>query len=135
MRYDPKIHCENLWKIFGKSSEKVMKASPSDRDAVAASLHCTIAVREANLEIREGEVFVIMGLSGSGKSTILRCLNHLIQPTHGRVVIDGKDLNTLNAKDIREIRQEKWEWCFKILDYSLTGTFLITLLWDWKFKG
>jgi ABC-type methionine transport system ATPase subunit len=54
-------------------------------------------VREANLEIREGEVFVIMGLSGSRKSTILWCLNHLIQPTHGRVLIDGKDLNTLNG--------------------------------------
>jgi glycine betaine/proline transport system ATP-binding protein len=113
MQYDPKILCENLWKIFGKGSEKVMDASPSDRNATAASLHCTIAVREASLEIREGEVFVIMGLSGSGKSTILRCLNYLIQPTHGRVAIDGKDLSTLNAKDIRQIRQEKMGMVFQ----------------------
>lgn len=113
MKYDPKILCEDVWKIFGKGSEKVMDASPSDRNATAASLHCTIAVREVNLEIREGEVFVIMGLSGSGKSTILRCLNHLIHPTHGRVVIDGKDLNTLNTKDIRQIRQEKMGMVFQ----------------------
>jgi len=113
MQLYPKILCEDVWKIFGKGSEKVMNASPSDRNATAASLHCTIAVREADLKIREGEVFVIMGLSGSGKSTILRCLNHLIQPTHGRVVIDGKDLNTLNTKDIRQIRQEKMGMVFQ----------------------
>jgi glycine betaine/proline transport system ATP-binding protein len=113
MQYDAKIFCEDVWKIFGKGSEKVMDASPSDRNATAASLHCTIAVREVNLEIREGEVFVIMGLSGSGKSTILRCLNYLIQPTHGRVAIDGKDLSTLNTKDIRQIRQEKMGMVFQ----------------------
>jgi len=113
MQYDTKILCEDVWKIFGKGSEKVMDASPSDRNATAASLHCTIAVREVNLEIREGEVFVIMGLSGSGKSTILRCLNYLIQPTHGRVAIDGKDLSTLNTKDIRQIRQEKMGMVFQ----------------------
>jgi glycine betaine/proline transport system ATP-binding protein len=113
MQYDAKIFCEDVWKIFGKGSEKVMDASPSDRNATAASLHCTIAVRGVNLEIREGEVFVIMGLSGSGKSTILRCLNYLIQPTHGRVAIDGKDLSTLNTKDIRQIRQEKMGMVFQ----------------------
>ncbi len=65
-----------------------MNASLSDRDTIAASLRCTIAVRETDIEIREGEVFVIMGLSGSGKSTRLRCLNSIVEPTDGRVVVD-----------------------------------------------
>lgn len=90
-----------------------MNAPLSDRDTIAASLRCTIAVRETDLDIREGEVFVIMGLSGSGKSTLLRCLNYMIQPTDGRVVVNGKDLRALNGKDLRQLRQEKMGMVFQ----------------------
>ena len=108
-----KILCENLWKIFGKGAEKILAASPSDRETLASSLYCTIAVRHADLEIREGEVFVIMGLSGSGKSTLLRCINYLIQPTRGRVMVDGKDLSAMSLKDLRQLRQEKMGMVFQ----------------------
>jgi len=108
-----KILCENVWKIFGKGAEKIMNALLSDRDAIAASLRCTIAVRETDLDIREGEVFVIMGLSGSGKSTLLRCLNYMIQPTEGRVMVNGKDLRVLDEKDLRQLRQKKMGMVFQ----------------------
>jgi len=108
-----KILCENVWKIFGKGAEKIMNALLSDRDAIAASLRCTIAVRETDLDIREGEVFVIMGLSGSGKSTLLRCLNYTIQPTEGRVMVNGKDLRVLDEKDLRQLRQKKMGMVFQ----------------------
>ena len=108
-----KIVCEKVWKIFGKGAGKVISAPPSDRDALAASHRCTIAVREADIEIREGELFVIMGLSGSGKSTLLRCLNYMIEPTDGRVVVDGNDLSALKGKDLRQLRQGKMGMVFQ----------------------
>jgi len=108
-----KIVCEKVWKIFGKGAGKIIRSPRSDCDALASSLRCTIAVREADIEIQEGELFVIMGLSGSGKSTLLRCLNYMIEPTDGRVVVDGNDLNTLSGKDLRQLRQGKMGMVFQ----------------------
>ena len=47
-------------------------------------------MRAVDLEIRQGEIFIIMGLSGSGKSTLVRCLSRLIEPTCGKVEFEGK---------------------------------------------
>ncbi len=60
-------------------------------------LGLSLGVKDASLAIEEGEIFVIMGLSGSGKSTMVRLLNRLIEPTRGQVLIDGVDI----AKNIR----------------------------------
>ena len=54
------------------------------------------AVRAVDLEIREGEIFIIMGLSGSGKSTLVRCMSRLVEPTFGKVEFEGKDLLTIS---------------------------------------
>ena len=63
------------------------------------------AVRDVNAEIERGEVVVIIGPSGSGKSTVLRCINHLEQPTHGTITIDGVVLGAPGT-DINKIRTE-----------------------------
>ena len=54
------------------------------------STGCTIGVDDAGFDITAGETFVIMGLSGFGKSTLLRLLNLLIEPIWGSVEIGGK---------------------------------------------
>jgi len=51
------------------------------------------AVKNANLEVKRGEVIVVIGPSGSGKSTMLRCINHLEEPSRGDIWIDGVHLN------------------------------------------
>lgn len=45
-----------------------------------------------------------MGLSGSGKSTLVRHINRLIQPTHGRIPINGQDIGALSAEELRTLR-------------------------------
>ncbi len=67
--------------------------------------HEVHAVKGVSFTVNEGEVVVIIGSSGSGKSTVLRCINRLIEPTSGRVFLEGKQINTSNV-DINEIRSE-----------------------------
>lgn len=63
------------------------------------------AVNDLNLTINRGDIFGIIGLSGAGKSTLVRCLNVLECPTQGQVLVDGKDLTTLNGRELRESRR------------------------------
>lgn len=56
-----------------------------------------------NVQVKKGEVLVIIGPSGSGKSTFLRCLNHLESPDDGVVVIEGETLNPKNKKELRAV--------------------------------
>ena len=61
------------------------------------------AVRGVSFEVKEGESLAIIGSSGSGKSTVLRCINRLIEPTHGIVRLKGERINT-PATDVNEVR-------------------------------
>jgi osmoprotectant transport system ATP-binding protein len=59
------------------------------------------ALRNVSLTIEEGETFVLVGTSGSGKTTILRLINRLIEPTSGRITLDGQDLSDYEAIALR----------------------------------
>lgn len=63
-----------------------------------------VVLRDIDAEIHEGEVVVVVGSSGSGKSTFLRCLNFLEEPTAGRISIDGQEL-TSGKTDLNKLRQ------------------------------
>ncbi|GAA3926379.1 ATP-binding cassette domain-containing protein [Actinomadura viridis] len=63
------------------------------------------AVDGVDLTVREGEVFGVLGRSGAGKSTLLRCVNLLERPDSGRIVVDGRDLLSLDGRALRRARQ------------------------------
>ena len=63
------------------------------------------ALKDVSLSIPDGDVFGIIGMSGGGKSTLVRCINMLERPTAGSVVIDGKDLTKMTEKELRAERQ------------------------------
>jgi polar amino acid transport system ATP-binding protein len=65
----------------------------------------TVVLRDVNAEVSQGEVISIIGPSGTGKSTFLRCLNHLDKPTGGQILVDGVDLSSTSA-DIYRLRQK-----------------------------
>jgi glycine betaine/proline transport system ATP-binding protein len=71
------------------------------------------AVRDANVQIRDGEIFVIMGLSGSGKSTLVRCLSRLIDATAGQIDSEGKDLLAMSEKELIALRRTKMGMVFQ----------------------
>ncbi|WP_096201599.1 methionine ABC transporter ATP-binding protein [Bacillus sp. FJAT-45350] len=65
-----------------------------------------MGVDHVSLTVNKGEVFGIVGYSGAGKSSLLRCLNLLEKPTSGEIKIDGMELTKLNKKSLREARQK-----------------------------
>ena len=65
-----------------------------------------IALNDINLTIRDGDVYGIIGMSGAGKSTLVRCINMLERPDEGKVIVNGKQMQELNAADLRAARRE-----------------------------
>ena len=64
-----------------------------------------VACQNIDLDIREGEIFGIIGFSGAGKSTLIRCINLLERPTTGQVTVDGRELTALPPAQLREARR------------------------------
>jgi len=114
----PAFQIDHVWKIYGKGAERL----PSDPTKLPAiedfqRLGLFGAVRDATFAINRGETFVIMGLSGSGKSTILRCLCGLIPATAGSILLDGQDIVRISEEDLRYIRKYKVGMVFQ--NYAL----------------
>lgn len=64
------------------------------------------AVDDLTIDVKEGEIYGVIGYSGAGKSTFVRLLNRLEEPTDGTIFIDGKEITKLNRKQLRLARQE-----------------------------
>lgn len=65
-----------------------------------------IGVNDVSVKIEKGEIFGIVGYSGAGKSSLIRCLNLLERPTSGEVIIDGLDFTKLSPRELRSARQK-----------------------------
>ena len=117
-----KIEIKDLYLIFGSEKQKALRMlkEGKSKNEILKATGCTVAVKDANLDIHEGEFFVIMGLSGSGKSTLLRCINRLIKPTKGQILINGKDITTASIRNCWICAATRFRWCFKILVCFLT---------------
>lgn len=110
-----KLEAKNLYKIFGENPERAFKYIDKgiSKDALLEKTGLSLGVKNASLAIEEGEIFVIMGLSGSGKSTMVRLLNRLIAPTRGQVIIDGIDIAKISESELREVRRNKISMVFQ----------------------
>jgi glycine betaine/proline transport system ATP-binding protein len=110
----PVISCRNIWKIFGATKREFATLASEDlTDEEISKKNWTAAVRDASFDISRGEVFVIMGLSGSGKSTVLRCISRLIEPTSGDVQIEGENLLSATDEKLIDIRRQKMGMVFQ----------------------
>ena len=110
-----KIEINNLYKVFGKNPEQVfpLLEQGMSKEDILDKTGNTIGVKDANINIKEGEIFVIMGLSGSGKSTLLRCINRLMEPDRGEVIVDGTNVTDLDKEELREFRKDKFGMVFQ----------------------
>ena len=101
------IKLDSVWKIFGDSAEQAMQAVIQDnltKPQVLEKFGCVVGIADCSFEVTRGEIFCVMGLSGSGKSTMVRHLNRLIEPTSGSINVLGHDVLGLKPDDLRKLR-------------------------------
>ncbi|GAB2644717.1 quaternary amine ABC transporter ATP-binding protein [Vibrio panuliri] len=111
----PLIEITGLYKVFGRAPKSVMeqvKRGDSKEQVLAETGH-TVGLKDINLNINQGEIFVIMGLSGSGKSTLIRHFNRLIDPTEGKIMVEGIDVMQLSNQELEEFRRHKMSMVFQ----------------------
>ncbi len=109
----PALVCRNLWKVYGANAETFLRENPEATPAEIRAAGLFAAVRDATLEIRQGEIFIIMGLSGSGKSTIVRCLSRLVEPTAGVVFYEHQNLLRMTPDELIQLRRHKMGMVFQ----------------------
>lgn len=109
------IEINKLFLIFGREKNKAFKMlmKGKSKSEILKETGCTIAVNNVNLSVRKGEIFVIMGLSGSGKSSLLRCINRLNKPTFGEIIVDGKDIAKVTEEELRPVRRKTLAMVFQ----------------------
>lgn len=110
-----KVRVENLYKIFGPQPKKVMSLVEQGltKEEIFERTGATVGVQNASFHINRGEIFVIMGLSGSGKSTMVRMLNRLIEPTSGKIWIDDEELTSMSQDKLIQTRRRKMSMVFQ----------------------
>ncbi|MFP4113948.1 MAG: quaternary amine ABC transporter ATP-binding protein [Spirochaetota bacterium] len=109
------IEVNDLYKIFGPNPKRAipMIKRGMSKGEILKKTGCTVAINGATFSIEKKETFVVMGLSGSGKSTFVRCLNRLIEPTAGEILLNGEDIMKLDPERLREVRRYKMSMVFQ----------------------
>ena len=108
------ISCKNVWKLYGSDPARFLanrNYNPSENDLKQSQY--IAAVFDASIDVFEGEILVIMGLSGSGKSSLVRCMTRLVEPTSGEIHFEGSDLLKATEKELIEIRRHKMGMVFQ----------------------
>ncbi len=112
---DDIISVKNIYKVFGAQTELAMsllKAGASKKE-VFEKTGQVIGVFDASFSVKRGEIFVIMGLSGSGKSTMVRLFNRLIEPTSGSIFLNGQEITGLPDKALLDVRRKEMGMVFQ----------------------
>ena len=108
---EPAIQVTGLTKVYGPRGGSASRWGRGKRSA--SGNEAKAAADDVTFSVAPGEFFVIMGLSGSGKSTVLRMLNRLVEPTSGELRIDGRDVATMPDDELRELRNRKVNMVFQ----------------------
>jgi glycine betaine/proline transport system ATP-binding protein len=111
-----KIVLNGVYKIFGDQPRgRALELSKAGvpKDEVQMRTNHVVGLTDVNFSVNEGEIFVVMGLSGSGKSTAIRTVNKLHDVTDGEVLVDGTDVQQLSGKALQAFRREKMGMVFQ----------------------
>lgn len=110
------IEISGVWKVFGDKAEIALddiRQNGLTKKQVLEKHGCVIGVADANMSINPGEIFCVMGLSGSGKSTLVRHINRLLEPTDGKIIVNGEDIMAMAPDVLRKYRNEHISMVFQ----------------------
>lgn len=110
-----KISLQGLYKIFGPDPKSVLPQilGGMGKTELMERTNHVLGLQDINVDMQAGAITVIMGLSGSGKSTLIRHLNRLIEPTAGKVIVDGENVLTFDEARLRRLRQDRMSMVFQ----------------------
>ncbi|AJW72970.1 quaternary amine ABC transporter ATP-binding protein [Borrelia hermsii] len=118
--YKVSVKVRNLYKTFSynKNKKQIVKAIKSyengkDRADIYKESSVFIANANISLDVYENEILVIMGMSGCGKSTFVRCLNGIHKIDSGSILVDNIEMNDINQKDLSALRKDKFAMVFQ----------------------
>lgn len=109
------IQVEHLTKLYGSNKAEAARLLKEGRtkSEVLSQTGVTAALWDVNFKVRRGEIFVIIGLSGSGKSTVIRMFNMLNRPTDGKIIYDNSNIGEFSKKDLNDYRRNKISMVFQ----------------------
>ena len=110
------IELNHVYKIFGDQPRgralELAKAGVNKNEVQARTDH-VVGLTDVNFKVRQGEIFVVMGLSGSGKSTAIRTVNKLHDVTDGEVIVEGEDVQKMTGAKLQAFRRQKMGMVFQ----------------------
>ncbi len=113
---EPIVSLEHVYKIFGPDPggrAYDLSRAGVDKDEVQRLSGHVVGMKDISFTVNKGEIFVVMGLSGSGKSTAIRTVNKLHDITAGQVTVDGIDVQGLRGSALQTFRREKMGMVFQ----------------------
>src|SRR5262245_11339848 len=113
------VRFENVDVVFGQRRAEAIQLLDrgEGRDSILDKTGCLVGVHDASVFVDKGEILVLMGLSGSGKSSLLRCVNGLNKVSRGKVIVnDGKqevDVASCDGETLRRVRRNNISMVFQ----------------------
>ncbi len=112
---DCKVELRDVYKVFGAKPQQAMDLlrQGQDKQSVQQQTGCIVGLSGVNACFPARQISCVMGLSGSGKSTLVRHINRLIDPTAGQVLVDGQDILRLDMASLRQLRRHTISMVFQ----------------------
>ncbi len=109
------LSVRNLTMMFGWKKQQAiqMRKDKKSKEEILRETGVTVAVDNISFDVERGKIHTLIGLSGSGKSTVVRCLNLLLTPTKGEILFEGKDIQAFSHRQLRDYRRKNVSMVFQ----------------------
>ena len=132
-----RIQIRNLYKVFGESPRQIVARLRTGigKDEILRQTGHVVGLDDVSLSIPTGDIYMVMGLSGSGKSTLARCINRIVEPDAGQVLLDGEDLTAAGPDRLRQIRRTRISMVFQNFALLPNKTVIDNVAFGLKLRG
>ena len=131
------LEASHVSMIYGHNTARAaqLMEAGGEKTSVFQETGATVALWDVNFKVRRGEIFVIIGLSGSGKSTIVRCFNQLLKPTSGYAAYEGQHIDAMSKQELLEFRRSKISMVFQNFGLFTHRTVLENVVYGLEVRG
>ena len=131
------LEASHVSMIYGHNKARAaqLMEAGGEKTSVFQETGATVALWDVNFTVRRGEIFVIIGLSGSGKSTIVRCFNQLLKPTSGYAAYEGQHIDAMSKQELLEFRRSKISMVFQNFGLFTHRTVLENVVYGLEVRG